>query len=74
MVGAQRFRQSILAKGRFKNRLHSFGVRFLHRLAAQQVPAVGIGDGRRIDALVIGGPEPALEISASHAFALLRRC
>src|SRR6266404_3441144 len=40
---------------------------FLHRLAAQQIPAVRVGDGQRIDALSVGGAEPALEIRAPHA-------
>ena len=51
IVGSDRLRHSILAKRRFKDRLHSRRVRLLHRLAPQQIPAMGIGDRQRIDPL-----------------------
>ena len=66
VVGPDRFRHSILAKGRFEDRLHPRRVRLLHRLAAQQIPAVRIRDGQRIDPLSIPRAKPAFEIRAPH--------
>src|SRR5690242_21200777 len=62
IIRTDRLRQAVLAKGRFKNRLHARRVRLLHRLTAQQIPAVGITDGQWIDAFSVASAEPALEI------------
>ena len=64
VVGADRLRHPVLAKRRFEDRLHPLGVGLLHRLAAQQVAAVRVGDGQRIDACAIAGAKPALEVGA----------
>src|ERR1700730_18458566 len=58
---------AVLAKSRFKYGLHSGRVGLLYALAAQQVSAVRVGDGQRIDALPVGGWKPALESRAPHA-------
>src|SRR6266700_2308665 len=71
-VGADGLRQAVLAESRFKNGLHAPGVGLLHRLTAQQLPAVRIGDRQRINALSIRGVEPAFEISAPHTVGFLR--
>src|SRR6266567_2205655 len=72
VVGADGLRQAVLAESRFKNGLHAPGVGLLHRLTAQQLPAVRIGDRQRINALSIRGVEPAFEISAPHTVGFLR--
>ncbi len=66
VVRAYRRRQSILPKPRFENRSHPLRVCLLHRLAAQQVTAVGIRDSQRIDTLAIAAAKPPLEIGAPH--------
>ena len=59
-------------KHRFKDRLHSRRVHLLHRLAAQQIPAVRIRDGQRIDPLSIPGAKPAFEIRAPYPVRSIR--
>src|SRR5579871_1537538 len=72
IVGPDRLRHAILAKARFEDRLHSPRVCFLHRLAAEQIPAVGIGDRQRIDSLAVPGSKPAFEIRAPHPVGSVR--
>ena len=72
VVGADRQRHAVLAKRRFEDRLHPRRVRLLHRLHPQQVAAVGIRDGQRIDAGAVAGAKPALEVGAPDAVGLRR--
>src|SRR5258708_960011 len=52
-----------LAKRRFEDRLHPYGVCLLPRLATQQVPAASVRDREWVYALAVAGSPPALEIA-----------
>src|SRR5438874_1068331 len=66
VVGADGAWQAVLTKRSFEDGLHPRRVHLLHRLAAQQIAAVGIGDSERLDALAVTGAKPALEVRAPH--------
>src|SRR5208282_865077 len=74
VIGADRFRHSVLAKSGLKDGLHLGSVGLLHRLAAQQVPAVSVRNGQWIDALPVPRAKPALEIRTPHAVRFVRVC
>jgi hypothetical protein len=61
---ADRLGQAILAERGFEERPHPLVIGLLHRLAAQQIAAAGIGDSQRIDACSVARAEPALEVGA----------
>ena len=65
IVGSDRLRHAILAKRRFKDRLHSRRVCLLHRLAAQQIPAVRICD-RQADRSVSPSPVRNQPLKSAH--------
>ena len=73
VVGADRLGHSMLAECGLEDGLHPRAVGLLHRLAAQQIPAVGVGDGQRIDARTIAGAKPALEVGAPDPVGRIRR-
>ena len=73
VVGANGFRQAVLAKGSFEDARHTRCVRLLHRLTAQQITRAGVGDGQRINAGAVASATPALEIAAPHPVRRLRR-
>ena len=66
VVVVHHIRQTILQKSPFIDPLHMSLVGPVHDLAAEQIPAVGIGDGQRIDARAVTYPKRAFEIAAPH--------
>ena len=59
-------RKPELAERRIQHRPHMIGVEARHRLAAQQIPAVGVAQRQRLATGAVAGQEPALEIDAPH--------
>src|SRR5215813_7156691 len=66
VIRTDRLRQAMLLEGRREDRPHILLVGPRHRLTAQQVTAVRVGQGKRITAPAVGGAEPPLEIGAPH--------
>src|SRR6266540_504323 len=66
IVGAQPMRKAELAECRIEHWPYVFGVGARHRLAAQQIPAVGVAQRQRLAMRAVAGQEPALEIDAPH--------
>ena len=71
IVGAQPIRQAELTEGRAQHRPHMIRISARHRLAAQQIAAVGIAQRQRLATAAITGDEPALEVDAPN---IIRRC
>src|SRR5215831_7860821 len=59
IIGADGPRQAVFAEGGVKDSLHARGVRFRHRLAAQQIARASVAEGQRIDACPVLSPVPA---------------
>src|SRR6516225_4897447 len=59
-------RQAMLLERRFEDRPYMVLVRARHGLTAQQVTAVGVGQGERIAPPAVAGAEPPFEIGAPH--------
>jgi hypothetical protein len=66
VVGANRFRQSELAKGGFEYRPGVLAVGSLYGTTTQQVSTVGIRNRERIAARAILGKKPSFEIRAPN--------
>ena len=64
IVGANGQRQSVLPEYRLKDSADVTAISFWDSPASQQIPAVGIGDGKRIATLAIAAKKPTFEVSA----------
>jgi hypothetical protein len=66
IVGADGGRETELAKGRGEDIAHVWAIRLRGGAAAQQVAAIGVGNGEGIATLAVAGEKPAFEIGAPH--------
>src|SRR6478609_6657043 len=58
--------QPELAECCIKHGPHVLGAGSRHRLAAQEIPAVGIRQRQRLTTAAVAGQEPALEVDTPH--------
>src|SRR5215472_2179514 len=73
VVRAQSQRQTKLQKRGVEHRPDMLAVSAPQRLAAQQVPAVGIAQGQRFAVRAIAGQKPALKVDAPHRIGIAAR-
>ena len=77
IIGAQPLRQSVFTERRIEHRPDMLGVVAVERLAAQEIAAVRVAQGKRLAVRPVASQEPALEINAPQvirAVAGTERC